>query len=85
MVFLHHIGVLYVKWHQNRMAGIRKPAKNDQKTANFEFFSIFSKKVETSQLNFSSVILHHARFINRQWQHNFLAVTLETHPEVAEK
>ena len=48
-------------------------------------FSIFSKKVETSQTNFSTVILHHARFIIGQRQQNRLAVILETYPEVAEK
>ena len=48
-------------------------------------FSTFSKKVETSQTNFSTVILHHARFINGQRQQNRLAVILETYPEVAEE
>ena len=55
---LHHIRVLYVQWHQNRMAGMRetvpKLAQEWPKTAIFRLFSIFTKTVHTIRTKFSS-------------------------------
>ena len=41
-------------------------------------FSIFSNKVESTQTKFSTVTLHHARFVYVQWQQNRMAGILET-------
>ena len=75
------ICVMASKSHGRDSKTCQKWPKNNQ----FWIFSIFSKEVETNQTNFSTVILHHARFINGQRQQNRLAVILETYPEVAEK
>ena len=47
--------------------------ENGQKTAIFRLFSIFSKTVHTIRTKFSTVILHHIRFLYVQWHQNRMA------------
>ena len=44
-VFLHHIGVLYVQWHQSRIAGIREPNPKWPRNCQLCFFPIVQNGV----------------------------------------
>ena len=68
------IRVLYVQWHQTRMAGIcvtlPKLAQKWRKTAVFRLFSFVSKIVHTIRGKISTVFLHHIRVLHVQWHQN---------------
>ena len=48
-----------MQWHQNRLAGIRKPAKLTKKQPVVNFFSDNAKIVETIRTKIPMVLLHH--------------------------
>ena len=68
-VILHHMRVLYVQWHQNRMAGMWETAKISPKMVKkqsfFDFFSIFSKTVHTIRMKASQKEKDLSRFLYR--------------------
>ena len=88
-VILHHIRVLYVQWHQNRIAGMRgkqpKLAQKWPKNSHFRLFSLFSKTVRTIRTKFSTVILHHIRVLYVQWHQNRMAGMRGKQPKLAQK
>ena len=69
-VILHHITVLCVQWHQNRMSVIWQTAKSSPEITNFfSFFTIFSNTVLTIRTKLAIKFLHHIRFlyVKVQW------------------
>ena len=73
-MFLHHIRVLYVQWHQNCIAAIEKRnQRNPKVTKKLPIVNIsnFEKTVKQIEQKFL-VFPHHTGPLFVQWQKKFL-------------
>ena len=72
IVILHHIRVLCVQWHQNRMTGIweTKLAQKWPKNGHFWLFQFPQKLSRRFRRSFFTVILHLFRVLCMQWHQN---------------
>ena len=80
-VNLHHIRVLCVRWHQNRISVIWPTAKSSSKwPGNGQLWTllIFFWKRQCNRTKFSTVFLHPFRALCVQWHKNCMTVIWQT-------